>query len=41
MYNCFKHEEEGGKKKKDNKEVKKLKKEGKVCTLAPYTYSYV
>jgi hypothetical protein len=39
MYNRFKHEEEGDKKKKDKKEVKKLKEEGKVCTLAPYMYS--
>jgi hypothetical protein len=34
MYNCVKHEEEEDKKKKDKKEGKKLKKEGKVCTLA-------
>jgi hypothetical protein len=39
MFNRFELEEESGKKKEDKKEVKKLKREGKVRTLAPYMYS--
>jgi hypothetical protein len=39
MYNRFKHEEVEDQKKKDQKAVKKLKKDGKVRTLAPFMYS--
>ena len=39
MYNRFEQEDEAAKKKAEKKEVKKLKKEGKVHTLAPYMYS--
>jgi hypothetical protein len=34
MYHRFQEEKDGTKKKKQKKEVKKLKKDGKVCTLA-------
>jgi hypothetical protein len=39
MYNRFQGEEDGVKKKKQKKEVKKLKKDGKARTLAPYMFS--
>ena len=38
-HNRFEEEEETARKKKEKKEVRNLKKDGKVCTLAPYMYS--
>jgi hypothetical protein len=39
MYNRFQVKEDGAKKKKQKKEVKKLKKDSKIRTLAPYMFS--